>query len=139
MLRVCIVVDENMDLNLWAATLAAFPVDEIYLVGAVPAEAAQLKPLRGARVVADARDVPGELVVLSPRRGERLPGTVALADHRAGDDVTYFFGADNRHLEASAVGREPLEVVFVEVPGFDHLFAHVAAAIVLHAREVSRG
>jgi len=128
-----------MDLDLWAATLAGFPVDEVYLVGEAPAEAEKLKPFRGAKVVADAKGIPGDLIVFSPLRGEKLPGLVPLGAMTHPENATYFFGSDNRHLTSETVGTDPKKLVGIECEGFDHLFAHVAAAIVLHDRLVKRG
>lgn len=139
MLRVLIVADGGMDMNLWAATLAAYKPDEVYLAGEIGADVAALKPFRGARVVPNAQDVTGDLVVFSPLRAERYPGRTSLAELRHPEDALYFFGPDNKHLTAEMIGREPDDVVHLECGGFDHMFAHVAGAIVLHAREVSRG
>lgn len=123
-----------MNLDLWAATLAALPVDEVYVCGALHPDLAVLKPFKGAKVVPDASQIPGELVVLSPKSGERFPGVIDLDNFSHPKDVVYFFGADNEHLEASILGRAPDAVVCIPVPGFDHLYGHVAGAIVLHDR-----
>lgn len=139
MLRVCICTDSRMDLDLWAATLAGFPVDEVYFVGEVPDEAAKLKPFKSAKVVADAKGIPGDLVVFSPLRSEKFPGRTPLGGMTHPEDATYFFGSDNGRVTSETIGLEPTQVVGIECKGFDHLFAHVAAAVVLHDRLVKRG
>lgn len=139
MLRVCISFDERMDPDMWAATLAGFPVDEVYICGKVPTNLSRYKPFKNATLVPDAKLLSGDLVVFSPVRAERMPSTTFLGEMLHPEDALYFFGADNRHLERSMIGREPLQVVGIECMGFDHLYAHVAAAIVLHDRLVKLG
>jgi hypothetical protein len=141
MLRVALVVDEQMDLNLWAYTLLHWQPDEVYALGVMQPDLATLRPFRDVRLIADASELPrGHLVVMAPLNGREVVGEVSLADFAHPDDATYLFGPDAGWLELEDLGgREPDARVFIPTGSDDQLHAHVAAAVTLYDRAVKRG
>lgn len=141
MLRVALVVDEQMDLNLWAYTLLHWQPDEVYALGVMQPDLFSLRPFRSVRSIASASELPpGSLVVLAPLNGREVIGETSLADFSHPDDATYLFGPDDGWLDLDDLGgREPDARVFIPTDSDDQLHAHVAAAVTLYDRAVKRG
>jgi hypothetical protein len=136
MLRLCFgYIRNRWEINNWSYLVAAFPVDEYYVIVRPKDELIESGFLKKAKIIRTADELPKEpeLVVAAPKKGRFIQGSVDLKDFKHPEDAIYMFGFDNVHLSEDELGsREPDHVVYIDAESRWELFAHVAAAIFLY-------
>lgn len=126
---VAIVTPEGAAIKQWDYALSSLPVASLRLIGA---PVAGRGPLAEAAVVHSAEQLPGELVVVSPRTARYIHGTESLTDYLRDPlrSPTFLFGPDHLPLSTDHLGaRVPDRLVYISTASRDDLFSHVAFVI----------
>ena len=80
-----------------------------------------------------------EMVLLTPKVGYNVQGTVPLTQFDHPEEACYVFGADHKHLDLAMLPRTPNHLVYIPLTGYQEMYSWVACAITLYDREVKRG
>lgn len=127
-------VDEGEILQ-WDFVLSHWTVDDIYLIGDIPASS---KPFKEAARLPMLGNLPRDatLVCMAPAAGLHVQGDVSLSAFEHPQDAIYIFGSNHHHLQAECDFDYK---VFIETSTHHEMYSYVAAAITLYDRHKDRG
>jgi len=129
--------------NQWDYVLSHYNLTNLYIIGAPKKDVFDGNNVfKTAQLIKNAEKLPKNkpLILMAPKNGRYVQGTVSLIDFVHPSHATYFFGPDNLHVSEDILGsRQPDHKVYIPTKTKDNIYSFIAAAITFYDRMVKHG
>jgi len=134
MVGVCIQANSNESLmNQWDYILCNFKPDVIYVLGEYNH---QSNVFKNAVAISSLEEIHHKLVVLAPKHGRHIQGTISLDDYKHQEDCVYFFGSDSRTPTTDMFEGIDADYIYIETDTTDDMYSFTSYAVVAWDRRM---